>query len=97
VLFHHLPGQPPVGDDPVEVVHHLCLGHDRQPAKIGQLEAAGVDVAQAFGVEGRAFDGPGEQGPEPVTLELGELLGRPAEALDVTGQLAAEGGGHASS
>jgi hypothetical protein len=95
VPLDQVPGQPPVGDGRVEVLHQLRLGHDRQPGQVGQLEPARVDAAQPGRVEGRALDGAGQQGPQPVPLEGGQLAGAPAQAPDVAGQLAAHGRGQA--
>jgi hypothetical protein len=94
VLLHQVPGQPPVGGRGVEVLHHVGLGHHRQPGQVGELEPVRVDAAEPFGVEGRARDGPGQQRPQPVPLPGGEPPGVPAEAGDVLRHPAADGTRH---
>ena len=93
--LHQVPGQPPVGGGRVEVLHHLRLGHHREPGQVGELEPVRVDAPQPPGVEGRARDGPGQQRPQPVPLVRGEPPGVPAEALDVLRHLTADGSPHA--
>ena len=91
VPLHQVPGQPPVGGGGVEVLHHVGLGHHRQPGQVGELEPVRVDAAEPSGVEGRVRDGAGEQRPQPVPLMYGEPPGVPAEASDVLGHPAADG------
>jgi hypothetical protein len=72
VCLHLLSPHPPVGDDLVEVVHHLGLGHDGQPGQVSQLEPSGIDPGEPGRVERRGVDGPGQQRPQPRSLEFRE-------------------------
>ena len=91
VPLHQVPPQPPVGGRGVEVLHHVGLGHRRQPGQVRELEPVRVDTAEPSGVERRSRDGPGQQRPQPVPLARGEPAGVPAEARDVLRHLAADG------
>jgi hypothetical protein len=95
VPLDQVPGQPPVGGRGVEVLHHVGLGHHRQPGQVGELEPVRVDAAEPSGVEGRSRDGAGEQRPQPVPLMCGEPSGVPAEASDVLRHLPADGARYA--
>jgi hypothetical protein len=52
VLLGQAAAEPTVGDDIVEIGHHLGLGHRRQPGQVPGLEPAQIQPAQ-----GRAWNG----------------------------------------
>jgi hypothetical protein len=74
--------EPSVGEDVVELRHHLGLGHHRQARQIGRIDA--IDVhAQTPTVEGRVLGGMREQPAEAVPLRGLDAGGAPPEPLDV--------------
>jgi hypothetical protein len=84
-------GQSAPGDDAivfaedgciVELVHHLGLGHHRQPRQVGGVDGVEVDPGQAPGVERRALGGGREQRAEPVALVVADGGPVPAQPLD---------------
>jgi hypothetical protein len=75
--------EPPVGEDLVELRHHLGLGHHRQARQIGETDAVDVDSGQTSTVEGRVLGGVREQPAEAVPLRGLDAAGTPPEPLDV--------------
>ena len=94
VVFHPAEGQPPVGDHLIEAGHHLRLGHDRKPGKIGQLKPGRVNVRQPAGVERGALDRPGQHRPQPLGLVGGEPARVPAQPRQLGHQAGAVFGFH---
>jgi len=45
------PTRPSLDDHVVEVMHHLGLGHHRQPGEVGELERRRVDPRESASVE----------------------------------------------
>jgi DNA-binding PadR family transcriptional regulator len=90
VALDQLQGEPPVGDHPVPVGHQVVLGHRGQAGQVGLLEAVRVDPGEPVAVPWRGRLGHLEQVAQPVPAFLAQPVGRPAQPLDVLGQIYAE-------
>jgi hypothetical protein len=84
-LIDQVAGEPPVGEHLRQRRHHVGLGHHRQAGQVGRLQPVEVDPGQAPAVEGRMGDGVGQQAAQPVLPGSLELLGVPAQPLQVLG------------
>ena len=70
-------GESAVGREIVEVLHHLALGHHREPVEVGELERIDVadELGESAGVEWRAGDGAAKQIAQRGGLVGDDLVG----------------------
>src|SRR5215212_7399394 len=83
VLLHEGPGQAAVGDDVVEALSQVALGHDRELREV--VEAVDVDAGEPAGMEGGACARVRDQCAQALALVSGEALGVPGQASEVAG------------
>jgi hypothetical protein len=86
VLLGQGAAQPAVGDDVIELGHHLSLGHHRQPGQVPGVEPAQIQPAQAAGVERGILGRIRQQHSQPRPLMAGQVSGVPAKSRGVLGK-----------
>jgi hypothetical protein len=82
VIVDEFERQALVGDDPIEVVHQIGLGHRRQLAEAVVIESGNVDAGQPLAVPRRAVDGLADEVSQPLCAMECEAIRRPIEPLD---------------
>ena len=85
-LLHAQAGEPTVGEDVVQLVHHLGLAHDRQRGEVVRADRVQVDPRESPSVERRERGRVREQCPQPVGLVCADPLAVPGEPADVLGE-----------
>ncbi len=81
VVSHTRPAKTPIGDDVVEVVHEVRLGHHRQGLDVLDRHAVEIDPRQPLSVPGGSGGRHAEEGPEGTALLGRELRGRPRDLV----------------
>ena len=84
VIVDEIEREPVVGDDPVEVLHQVGLGHRRKLAQARLVEPVEIHAGEAVAMPRRAVDGVAHDLAQPLGAVGGEPIGRPVEPLDET-------------
>ncbi len=79
----HVPAKTSIGDDVVEVVHEVRLGHHRQGLDVLDRHPVEIDPRQPLSMPDGAGGRHAEEGPEGTALLGRDLRGRPRDTRDM--------------
>jgi hypothetical protein len=86
MVLAQLAGDTPVGDDIIEIVHEVSLGHHRQTPDFGLRQRSDVDARQPSAMPRRSLDRRRQQRaqrPPPLTSDA---ILRPVDAAHIFGE-----------